>query len=200
MISHRQILRMVDAGQSARLVERILLNGRCADQCVMAMLCHPGIAAPVAMGLAIQRVNELCYGASELGTDLARRLVTLQNGDGSFGNLRCTPIGLRLGATAVAIRGWLTWRDGHFSITHEAVGQAILDGVAGGLEWVRDAHCDGQSIIEHSAAWAIVLWQLGDRDEFRQLVPVHELLERLDATPHSQLLDGLFAYARAMAA
>jgi hypothetical protein len=200
MLSQLQILRMLDAGQSARLVQRILLNGRCGNECAVAMLCHPGVAAPVAHGLALQRANELCYGTSDLVDELARRLVMFQNADGSFGNLRCAPDGLRLTATAVVVRGWLSWLDGHSAGVANDAGIGILEGVRRGLDALRLAFDEPGSVERFSAAWAIVLWQLGDREEWRQLVEVGELLHRLEAAPHSDMLNDLFAYAKAMAA
>jgi hypothetical protein len=164
------------------------------------MLCHPGVAAPVAHGLALQRATELCYGTSNLADELARRMVMFQNADGSFGNFRCAPDGLRLAATAVVVRGWLNWLDGHSDAVSSGAGIEILEGVQRGLHALRVAF-DGPCSIEHSsAAWAIVLWQLGDREEWRQLVDVEGLLARVEAAPHSDMLNDLFAYARAMAA
>ena len=200
VLSHRQILRMLDSGQSSRLVQRVLQNGRCGNECVVAMLCHPGVAAPVAVGLSLQRASELCYGSSTLVDELSRRLLMFQNSDGSFGNLRCAPNGLRLAATAVAVRGWLSWLDANPNEAFSGNGADILGGMGLGLEALRHAFDDAQSVVTHSASWAIVLWQLGDRPEPHQLIDADELLRTLEAAPHTHVLDELFAYARAMAA
>jgi hypothetical protein len=200
MVSHRQILRMLDAGQSSRLVQRILMNGRCVSQCAITMLCHPAIAPPTAIGLALQRAGELHFGSLTLMGELAARLAMFQNADGTFGNLRCASDGLRLAATAVAVRGWLSWLDAKPRSVNSDCGHDILEGVRCGLESLREAFHLPRFVEENAAAWAIVLWQLGDRAELKQVVPADDLLDRLEAASNSEMLDELFAYARAVAA
>lgn len=110
MISQAQILRLVRTHQFARLVERVLDNGRPCTVGVRRRLLSAPIVPVAGLALAIQRYLELNYfGRSLEGDRLIRRLVALQSPiTGLFGGEDASDDD-RLIATAVALRALLDY-------------------------------------------------------------------------------------------
>lgn len=108
MISQAQIVRLVRTHQFARLVERVLDNGRPCSAGIRRRLVSPQIVSVAGLALAIQRYIELNYfGRSLEGDRLIRRLLSLQDpATGLFGGADASDDD-RLVATALAIRALL---------------------------------------------------------------------------------------------
>src|SRR4051812_35090518 len=109
MISQNQIVRLIQAEEFRQLIDRILANGRCNSAIAKRVLRQVEVAAPAALGLAIQRLSELTYGASRFAEVLASRLALMQGTDGMFGGGAQAPPESRLAATAAALRGLITF-------------------------------------------------------------------------------------------
>lgn len=110
MISQAQILRLVRTHQFARLVERVLANGRPCSVGVRRRLLSEPIVPAAGLALAVQRYLELNYfGRSLEGDRLIRRLIALQNPiTGLFGGENAGDDD-RLIATCLAIRAMLDY-------------------------------------------------------------------------------------------
>jgi hypothetical protein len=199
MITPRQIERLVELQEYRQLVERILTNGRCRSRAALALLKRADVAAPAAIGLALQRLAEITYGPSDLANDLARRLIAMQRRDGMYGGGPNPSSESLIAATATALRGLLSCVSQQSS-TNVAAQQPILQAIDSGVAALaKQFKCDAK--VQHdAAAWAIALWQLGDEPRFRQAVPVPELLNLLDTWGTDVLEDELCRYALAMAA
>jgi hypothetical protein len=74
------------------------------------LLMHPHAVAPAALGLALQRLDELSYGPNPLTEHVVHLLLAMQADSGQFGG---PDPAASLAATAVACRGLLRWRDAH---------------------------------------------------------------------------------------
>lgn len=104
MISQAQINRLVEGQQYARLVQRILDNGRPCSSRVRQRLTGAVLAPVAGLSLAVQRFIELnFYSRSLEGDRLVRRLLTLQQPDGLFGPADASDDD-RLVATAFGLR------------------------------------------------------------------------------------------------
>ncbi len=196
MITQTQILRMVESQAFARLVDRLITNGRCHSPVAIKMLQQPETAGPAALGLALQRLCEITYWPSPDGTALAHRLVRMQRRDGVFCGGASADSGARVAATAVALRGLIDWvtqhndqratggNDDRLAIIRKAIARA-WEALA--REW-RDARTRGKC---DEAVWAIALWQLGDCDDARKHLPIDEIRRNVIASSAALLADDL---------
>lgn len=106
MLSQQRIARWVQSRSYGTLVGAILSNGRNSCQTIRGLLTHPDAVAPAALGLALQRLDELSYGPNPLAEQIVRLLLAMQADSGQFGG--SNPAASRA-ATAVACRGLLGW-------------------------------------------------------------------------------------------
>lgn len=195
MISENQIDRLIRGGEDRQLADRILANGRCPWPAVRRWLRERAAARPLALGLAVQRLCELCYGPSPQATSLVERLLVLQQPEGFFGRdgQPC------LAATAVAGRALLD-----FAAHQRQAGLAPSPRVLNAFDHA----------IKALAAWptgsldpwiaGVVLWQLGDQPDCRTRLARHRLVELVSAgllgMPRQAGLRDLGRIALAMAA
>jgi hypothetical protein len=201
MISQHQIVRLIEAREYRQLTDRILANGRCRSPLARRTLMQPDAAQVAAIGLAIQRVCEMSYRPDASAAGLVHRLLDLQREDGMFKMATGADEPATIAATAVAIRALVT----HESLCDGlglSTGVRINSAICRGLDTLAAAaqHCLAHNRIASPAAWAIVLWQLGDIAEFRNRVSMDALLDLLDATGAELIEDELSRYAHAMAA
>ncbi len=105
MLNHRQIEQLIKQEEHPSLVRRIMGNGRATDPQTMSYLLDKYGVTAAALGLALQRLDELTYGRDPLSDTTACRLCTYQRKDGLFG-LDKTP---SLLCSAVALHGLISW-------------------------------------------------------------------------------------------
>ncbi len=194
MMSLLQIERMVDEGDWARLIDRILRNGRTVGRRLAAPLRRLRDAAVVGRGLALQRACELAYGDAPFIADLAARLRASQQSSGMFGGSVVT--------TAIAVRALIDYQrqldevcDGNGDVSAALAESDAAPSIEAGLEALaRHQHRDGR-IGRNGIETALVLWQLGDRDAFRRAVRVTAALVAADdrAAAHLPLFDDVDA-------
>ena len=195
MISRVQIQRMVETGAWGRLVQRILANGRCRSAAARQRLSEPGPAMVAGLGLALQRLCELTYGPTDIADRLACRLLRLQRPDGLFGG-RESP---SLAASAVALRGLLTWGEqGGRSAAgpHHRLDSAIERGIAAIAATLSRPGQRSSDRVDVE----VVLWQLGHNDAFRRAVPVTRIAPSPAGSERRRGGDDLTRFATAAAA
>lgn len=199
MLSTHQISSLVRFEEFPRLVDRVLANGRCPNPVVRRQMSLSEVAAPAGLGLGLQRLAELSYGPTMLGQHLVDRLISLQRKDGNFGSGAEPSVDSMLAATGTALAGLLRWmrqcREAGTKVD-ATVGNAIQRG------WIALSRMYGQrdTVENHPTGWSIVAWQLGAFDEFRRMLPVQHLLNRLDQAMDEPALNELNRYAHAAAA
>ncbi len=170
MISRAQILRMAEHKQYARLLQRVLDNGRPCDATIRQRLCSEAVACPASLALAVQRYLELSYDSRSVeGDRLISWLVMLQDHNGLFGSDDATDDD-RIAATALAIRAlmdYLTTNAGHENNNaDESDPPTMRLSAAMALERAAQAmiarrameYCMGGDLVTAQ----IVEWQLGD--------------------------------------
>lgn len=200
MISMNQIVRLAQAGEHRQLIVRILANGRCRSELARRVLCRADAAPVASLGLALQRLTEILYQRSSAADQVARRIVDLQRCDGLFGDQSQPLDDALLGASAVALRGLITWMAQNQGARDE-LAAAVAAAIGRGLDALQGLHAQGEKrIAAPGAGWAIVLWQLGDVDSFRAAISVRAVLEMLDEAGADFVEDELCRYAHAMAA
>lgn len=198
MLSLVQIQRLVAARDCRLLVDRVLSNGRLDSQAVRACLTSPQAVVTAALGLALQRACELTYGPTAIAADLAWRLLDQRRGDGLFGT-GPTP---SIAASAVAIRGLLAFLDQSRAAARngrqapDAIADAVNSAIAALAELQRDDGLLGRDTTET----AIVVWQLGDRAEFRAALRLPDLLSSSLDIDDNHEEDALRRLAHAVAA
>jgi hypothetical protein len=198
MIAPSQIVRFIDNRNHRTLIDRLLSNGRCHSPMARHVLHAPGAQAAAAIGLGLQRIAELAYWALPEGVDLAHRLLHMQRRDGHFG-LATADIDDIIASTAIGIRALTDWLanfkhdDAERSLVHRGVDRACLA--------LRVAF-NGESNDEapNPAAWAVVLWQLGDCDIACKRLPLREIREHVRASDPEFRADDLSRLALTMAA
>lgn len=258
MISQSHIIRLVENEAYRQLIDRILDNGRCGSAITRRVLRHESCAAPVALGLGLQRLVELTYAPAASSELLAERLTMRQAKDGLFGQ----PNGFgenvaadreasgieapgiqadresRLAATGVALAALLSWAD-QCRGAGKTVSSRVIASINAGLAALarlaepaersaEAAHVSGDSQFEFNDAdidakadvdadvcvedaiagpfdetargWAIVLWQIGHRAEFRSQVATDEVMNQLCHAAVDLMDDELGRYAQLMAA
>jgi len=212
MLRVSNIMQLLRAEQFSLVVDRILSNGRCRSRAVRQMLREASFAETAATGLALQRVLELTYGPTAEADDLVHRLLRSQAADGLFGHATGDIDGSRLAGAAVALRGLTAWlqqprlnRQPPSCMAKEAIERAITAlkeswriNRSAGSHATPDGEIDTPTTTV--TAWAIALWQLGDIAEFRQSLPVDELLAMVDHAAPELLEEELSHYAHAVAA
>jgi len=228
MLRVSQIMQLLRAEQFSLLVDRVLANGRCRSKLVRQALRQGETVEVAAMGLALQRMLELTYGPTAEGDELVHRLLRLHStaddscrgdegespksdhGDGNvrlsddlFGVADRSSITSRLAASAVAIRGLNAWLQ-RPRMNRQPSAQLVQSTLHRCLRALATGWLAGpsSSVDEHEwmVAWAIVLWQLGDLAEFRNALPVDDLLAMVDHAAPDLLEDDLSHYAHAVAA
>lgn len=221
MISVRQIQRLTDIRAFPRLIERILVNGRCNSTEAHRRLLEPGAVAPAALGLALQRLEELTYGPCPTAETVLGSLLELQSSSGLFMSPGANPTGLpvcqtspgqpgkqcpdgALAATAVALRGILDWikqaTDNPYikssCLDLLASAQEAADrGIAGLVSRLRRDDTSPFSATD----LAITIWQLGDVEFARKRLGLPERtgLLSLDSasSDHDELTQHAFSSA-----
>lgn len=199
MISHVQIDRMIELKEYRRLVERILDNGRSRSNMAKRVLSRPEAAGPAALGLSLQRLAELTYAPTATADRIARRLVVMQRRDGLFGYGSDTPYETLLAATAAAVRGLIDYA-GHLRASGQPLNPSVNQALERGMDALANSFASLTNTTNGALGWAIVLWQLGDVQAFRQRVPVHQLLAMLNHAAVELIDDDLSRLATAMAA
>lgn len=201
MISATQIQRMLGARQHARLVDRILRNGRCEDQAVRSLLMDSPTVEPVALGLAAQRLLELDYGRSPLVDGLARRIAH------RLERARPAPASDHgaLAALSIMTNALLDWLDLAPARKSEDPGGTALRALVKraamrGLHVLAGAQDADGSLGASALLSSIVLWQLGDHDAFRRAVRCHDLKHWLATRSDHAASPSLRAFAYACAA
>jgi hypothetical protein len=198
MLSLTQIQRLVATGDYRLLVERVLSNGRLDGCAVRSCLTDPRAVVPAALGLALQRACELTYGPAAIAVDLARRLLDQRRGDGLFGTGQTSSIA----ASAVAIGGLLALFDqcrADGSDVRLALDE-IKAAVDSALAALGDLQREDGRLGRDSTDVAIMLWQLGDRAEFRAALRRPDLLSSALNTEDDQERNDLHRLAHAVAA
>ena len=131
-----------------------------------------------ALGIALQRVCELTYGWTPVGAQISERLLELQRIDGLFGG-RSGGRTAGAGASAVAVKGLMAWRDHVSEATGEDVGQhgpadrgqspATEASTRARLNRAIDAalHAISDAQVDPTVESEIIRWQLGARGTSR---------------------------------
>ncbi len=162
MISLTHIERLLRAESYARLVERVLANGRRVNRAVAKHLRVSDAVAAAACGLALQRCCELTYAPTPLAERLAMQLLEMQRNDGHFSR--------SVAASAVALRGLLDFLQHHRDIG-ETVSAHLSAGIAEGLTAFRRTQSVVGALRDNAVESTIVMWQLGDNDAFNAVCP-----------------------------
>jgi hypothetical protein len=202
MITQTQILRLVEAQEYSRLIDRLLSNGRCHSAQAIDLLGRPEAAAPVALGLALQRLCELTYWPHPHGAGLAHRLVRMQRRDGAFGGGLEPSADATLAATAAALRGLIDWLAQH---NHSGRNDDRLALIRNSIDRAWRALATACATARASdqwdhVAWAIVLWQLGDCEDARLHLPIDRIRRQIEDSSAAPIADDLTRLALTMAA
>lgn len=201
MISQHQIVRLLETKEFRQLIERILANGRCRSVLARRVLARPEAAEVAALGLAIQRLCEITYRPAPQTAALVSRLLQHQRPDGTFATAPTGDENAILASTSVAIRALIAHRSQAAAFGTPAAAP-VDHAIARGVNMLATAAMQrlDHEHIDSPAAWAIILWQLGDVDQFRNRVSTESLLELLDQAGAEIIEDELTRYAHAMAA
>jgi hypothetical protein len=199
MINAHQIMRLVETRQLIKLADRVLANGRCHNENARRLLTHPETAAAAAPGLALQRLGELTYAATPETDALATLLLGMQRGDGLFGSVLMPVSDRCIAATAAAIRGLLAWTDLRAGPTNE-LDRQVHEALDRAMAALAQRFQRTNAFNDEALGWAIVLWQLSDRREFRRLLTPAALTHRLRASDIESEIQDLFRHALALAA
>lgn len=172
MISQAQILRLVNTAHHARLLQRVLQNGRPCSARIRRRLSDPGLLPVASLALAIQRYIELSYDSrSEEGDRLVARLLAMQGPTGLFGSADCSDDD-RTVLTTMAVRTLLDYfaaDSGDTVISDPAAAaesSAVRFSAAVALERAARALVERHAIAGMLGGMTdsaeIIDWQLGD--------------------------------------
>jgi hypothetical protein len=202
MITQTQIVRLIEAQEYSRLADRLLSNGRCHSAQAIDRLARPEAAAPVALGLGLQRLCELTYWPHPHGAGIAHRLVRIQRRDGSFVSGTESSADATLAVTATALRGLIDWLAQH---DHSGRNDDRLALIRNSIDRAWHALAAAFATARASdqwdhVAWAIVLWQLGDCDDARLNLPIDRIRREIEDSSAAPIADDLTRLALTMAA